>query len=293
MLGVPSLSDYVTRMQRGTIDGHEADEGALVAQWRAAAERRKSLQSTEAGIAENVQIRELPAAMAALVERVLADPVFVRAFDVLPIAFGLVELDTLVVYQRHVVLEHVERLTRRLGPEPSEEAIFRICLPFDRPPTEVHARHGSGGRFIFQSPSTDLRFIDARLLPADALTGMPPQGPLAGVIALLVGFGSNYLNVVRVGRHMALNNGYHRAYALRSLGITHAPCVIQAVAHHDELAFAGGSALTRDYRALFDSARPPLFKDFFDPALTQVVRAPRTRQQLQVSFSVEMLRVPE
>ena len=80
-----------------------------------------------------------------------------------------------------------------------------------------------------------------------------------------VGYGVRHLNVVRLGKRMVLNNGYHRAYALRAAGITHVPCMVQAIAHPEELAFAGGSSLIDNFDELFSSARPPLFKDFFDP----------------------------
>ena len=43
-------------------------------------------------------------------------------------------------------------------------------------------------------------------------------GVVAGVVGLVIGYSSNYLNVVAAERRPVLNNGYHRAYALRALG---------------------------------------------------------------------------
>ncbi len=111
-------------------------------------------------------------------------------------------------------------------------------------------------------------------------------------VAITVGFGARHLNAVRLGKRMVLNNGYHRAFALRSAGFTHVPCVVQSIAHPEELAFAGGSSLIDNFDDIFKSARPPLFKDFFDPELTTRIRMPRTRKQIQITVSVETIRVP-
>ena len=90
---------------------------------------------------------------------------------------------------------------------------------------------------------------------------------------------------------MVLNNGTHRAYALRAAGITRIPCVVQAIEHPDELAYAGGTELTEDYLALFQSPRPPLFKDFFDPNLAFEFDAAKTTRQIEISIDVKTVRI--
>jgi hypothetical protein len=292
LLGLPKLDEFVSFVKRRTEGGRQADEGALIDRWRVAADRYDQLQVSEKGLAETVEIRELSAPMQPMVERVLGDRYFKKVFSSLPVAFGLVELDKLVVYQRDVTIDHLERVRDRLGDDRSDEALFRTCLPFDHPRPHVSVGE-SAGRFVFHSASTDLRFLGAELLEPEQLGDFVPNGPAVGVVALVVGFGSNYLNAVRFGNRLVLNNGYHRAYALRSLGITHVPCVIQAASHAQEIGFAGSSTIGEHASLYFETPRPPLLKDFFDPVLTQSFRTPRMRRQVQISFNTSTLNIPE
>src|SRR5438128_1844359 len=78
----------------------------------------------------------------------------------------------------------------------STAAVFRFCLPYDHPPAEFRAGRISDDSFAFVSQSSDLRFLEAVMLRPDQVQGYQALGPVAGVIALVVGFGSNYLNVV-------------------------------------------------------------------------------------------------
>ena len=127
-------------------------------------------------------------------------------------------------------------------------------------------------RYVFRSDSTDFRFHEAALLRPEQLLDYEAFGPLAGIVGLVVGFGSNFLNVIRVEKRLILHNGYHRACALRKLGITHAPCVIQTVTRFDELDLAAKDVV-EDPDFYFRPARPPLLKDFFDPRIRKVHRA--------------------
>ena len=288
LLGVPTLADYVHRAQQAS---EAAAKDVAIDAWRRAAERYALLEKSESGVADSPPIAELPSAVASLRDRLIADPHFERTFAESPIAFGMVELDTLVAYQHHVSRDHATRLSALFGTSPSDEAIFELCLPLTHTAPDVQVSV-SGRKFIFQSAADDFRAHSPTLLETAALRAVTSGGPVAAGVGLTVGFGSSYLNVVRWANRLVLNNGYHRAYALRAMGITHVPCVIQAVLHADELAFAGESALIDDYADWFSAPRPPLFKDFFDPLLSTVLKRPRTRQQIQVSFTVETLRVP-
>ncbi len=83
-----------------------------------------------------------------------------------------------------------------------------------------------------------------------------------------------------------LHNGYHRAYALRSLGITHAPCIIQTLTRNDELGVAATKKVTQDPDFYLASARPPLLKDFFDPKIRKVHQVYKTLKMIEVGFEV-------
>lgn len=293
LLGVPPLAGYVDHVARRTIAGDRNDEAVLIDQWRAAAAHYQRLEQSEAGEADRVQIEPIPASMSARIDALVAEPGFSEGFGELPIAFGMVELDRLVVYQQHVSLSHAARFDAVLTEASSaEQAVFGICLPEPAHLPPIRFSKSGRGRFVFQSDVSDLRSFGARFLAAGSHSVMTPNGPAPAGIAIPVGFGVRHLNVVRLGQRMVLNNGYHRAYALRAAGITHAPCIVQAIAHPEELAFAGGSSLIANYDELFKSPRPPLFKDFFNPELTVHLRLPATRKQVQVTITIETLRVP-
>ncbi len=294
LLGIPTLTHYVERVRRRALDGEAFDAAGLIDAWRAAVQRFEALETDEAGLADDVPVDDLKPGVKPLSERLLANVPFQKTFDTLPIALGMVELDRLVVCQHRIVAAHAQELGAALGGDLDDESLFKLCLPLEaRPLPLIEASEAGHGCFVFRSELPDFRAHGPVLLGPEALQTLPNSGVLAGGVGLMVGFGSSWLNIVRFRGRMVLNNGYHRAYALRSLGVTHVPCVIQAVAHADELPFAGDASLSDDYATLFEAPRPPLFKDFFDPQLTLTLRLRRVMRQIQVRVSVETIRVPE
>jgi hypothetical protein len=53
-------------------------------------------------------------------------PIFRRSYGVVPSEIAMVELDRLVVYQKRINLDHVERLKTQLVADQSPEAIFKF-----------------------------------------------------------------------------------------------------------------------------------------------------------------------
>ena len=89
-----------------------------------------------------------------------------------------------------------------------------------------------------------------------------------------------------------MNNGSHRAYALREGGHSHVPCLIQTVASRDELEAVGVAELVQRPELYLDGARPPLLRDYFDHQLRTVIDAPLTARQIQVAFGYTQSDVP-
>lgn len=282
--------DFLSYMTEDTLP--PADPVRLAAEWQTASARFKEMQQTEAGWADEPPVGNLPKAIEPLVRQVAADPIFKRSFSAVPGAVGMVELDRLVASQKSVNLTHVERLKEQLGPAPDLEAVFRTCLPFDHPTPPIRAGRVASNSFVFSSDSNDLRFLESVLVNPEQLSGHQFSGPLAGVFGVAVGYGSNFLNAITCDRRLVLNNGFHRAYTLRALGVTHVPCVVQRLSGRSELEQVGRAAIRRDADIFFDQARPPVMKDFFDPALCRKVMRPRKTRQVRVTFTVEELDVP-
>jgi hypothetical protein len=286
------LQDFLAYMTDDTLDARAIDSARLAGEWRAAAARFKELQVTEAGWADEPPVGHLPKSLEPLVRQVAADPIFKRSFSAVPGAVGMVELDRLVASQKSVNLTHVERVKEQLGTAPTLDAVFRVCLPFDHPTPPCRAGRVASHSFVFTSDSNDLRFLESILIRPEQVSDYQPSGPLAGVVGVAVGYGSNFLNAIACDRRLVLNNGYHRAFALRALGVTHVPCVVQRLTSRGDLEFVGRAAIRRDADILLDFARPPVMKDFFDPTLSRRVSRARKSRQVRVTFTVEELDVP-
>ena len=144
----------------------------------------------------------------------------------------------------------------------------------------------------FSSPSSDLRLLDLNMIDPSTINGLEPGGAAIALVAATLGYGSNYLNALRVGNRLILNNGTHRAFALRDMGLTHAPCLIQNTTRREELDLAGVPDLEERADLFLTHPRPPLLKDYFDAKLRMLLNVPRTQRQLRVAVQVEQVDVP-
>jgi hypothetical protein len=291
LMGRPPMSEYIGFVSNQTVAGDQADQQALSAQWRAANDHVKALSRAESGVADNALVAEIDPTLKGLCDQVTSDEYFKKSFAIVPATLGLVELDRLVVFQKFINQTFANSLAERLGPDPKAEEIFRFCLPFDHPTPVVRSGRVAQNAFIFHSPSNDFRFLDATLLSPNQISGHKTNGPPSAYLAIVVGFGSNYMNAVNADGRLVLNNGSHRAYALRSLGVTHAPCVIQHVSRREELELIVPALHDKPDQYLVEP-RPSLLKDYFDPLLRSVHHMVRRNRQVKLSFGVEQVDVP-
>lgn len=293
LLGQPGLASYLDYVRDMTVGGATVDLSAVFEEWQRANDYYHELEEGEAWIADGAECLPLPPALEPLAEEVRAHPHFGNTFDVLPTTFAMVELDRLVVSQNHVTRQFAEAIKARLGPAPSQEAVFDLCFPRGHRDTPLEIRRLGSRRYAFSSDSTDLRFHDSVLLSAEQIPGYHSFGPIGGAVGLVVGFSSNFLNVVRSDNRLMLHNGYHRAYALRALGVRHVPCILRTVTRRAELDLVASDRVREHAALYFKSARPPLLKDFFDPRIRKVLQVQRTRKVIEVSFEVREYDVSE
>lgn len=286
LLGQPSLRKYLDHVEEMVVDGKIRARAALAAEWREANDYFYELETAEAGLADQAQALDLDAALRPLAAEVESDSRYRRTFDVLPTRFAMVELDRLIVSQPHVNLDHARRLQSQLGASPSEADLFRFCLPLERKETPVNVRKTGSKRYLFWSASSDLRFLEPALLTAAQVEKYESFGPLGGIVGLMVGFGSNFLNVIQSGTRLLLHNGHHRAFALRAMGVTHAPCIVQTVTRRDELGLVASHEVAAEPEFYFSAARPPLLKDFFDPKVRKILQIHKILRAIELSFEV-------
>lgn len=289
--GRPPMGEVLGFAAQAVYDA-EPDLGPVADAWRLANDRVRELEVEEAGFADNPAIKPLPKSLANEAQLVQRDPIFVRSFSLVPVQIALVELDRLVVFQKSINLRYVKELQDSIDPRPSPTQIFRMCLPYDHPVPPVRMSRTGPGTFTFQSDSNDFRFLDSVVLSPDKIVGYQVQGVASHFVVLPVGHGSNYLNAIHAQGRLVLNNGSHRAYALRDLGITHVPCLIQEVTRVEELSVVALGPLSDEADRYLVAPRPPVLKDYFDDRLRMLVSAPRTARQVAVAFGSERIDVP-
>jgi len=286
LLGQPHLGDYLSFVRDKVIGGDRISQRTLADEWRAANDLYYELEQSEAGAADGADCLTLPKALRGLERAVLSDRYFAESFDTLPVEIRIVELGRLVVSQSNIGCAFVDDLQRRLPAPTDLEALFRFCLPLDRPQAPVTVRRNGKDRFVFTSPSTDFRLHPPAILEAAQVGGLKSFGPVASILALGVGFGSNFLSAVRSDERLLLQNGYHRAFALLSAGVTHAPAVVQTVTRKDELRLAACDDVCEDPAFYFRAPRPPLLRDFLDPRLGKRLRAKPMQTSIEIEFKV-------
>jgi len=293
LLGRPTLKQLVRFVKSHAVN--PADAGALNEEWQAAHRQIETLQKLEAGFADNPRmtpLTELGKDYEELLLDLLKSPLLQNHFNTVPTDIALVELDRLVVYQKHIDLTFVETLKRQLGPMPDEAAIFDACLPFNPPQPPVKWSRVHRDTFVFMSPSNDLRFLETMRLEPNHIANYPPPGSVVGVIGLAVGFGTNFLNAIYAEGRLILNNGSHRAYALRDLGVTHVPCIVQHVSSREELDLVASDEVREHPDLYLKQARPSVLKDYFDPKLRKIVPVHRRMRQITVKFQIDEAYVP-
>ena len=287
LLGQPPLQSYLDYMQDTAIGGAQMSRSGLVDEWRAANDYWYELEQSEPGIADKVEIRELESSLKSCVDEVMASSRYRRGFNELPTRFAMVELEKLIVSQRHVDIRHTDRLKERLTDNYSAEELFWFCMPVRGAETPVDMRRLGSKRFIVWSKSSDFRFHEAALLDPAQFTGYEPFGPVGAAVGVMLGYGSNLLNVIQSDSRLLLHNGHHRAYAMLEMGITHAPCIIRTVTRRDEFNLLASADAAADPSFFFRAARPPLLKDFFDPRIRKVVKVPQLMRLLEISIDVK------
>jgi hypothetical protein len=152
--------------------------------------------------------------------------------------------------------------------------------------------HQGTNGWVFTSPSNDLRVMDATLLRADQVSGYQPRGIGGYVVAAIVGFSPNLLHVLQVEGRILLMNGSHRAYALRGAGVLRAPCLVLEVTRREELEVVASEEIKNKPDDYLKAPRPPVLKDYFDPALRKVVAVRPLLHQVQVGFVVNQTATP-
>lgn len=230
--------------------------------WEALQPKIAKLIEAEKGLSETIARENIPKEVHGKVQEIISNELFKKTFPG-PFSIEMVEIDKLIAPQKTVNLDFVKTLKDEVGVLPSAEKLIDFCLGFDRKKAPVSHLEVGPNQHAFSSVNTDLRFLGGFLKPLaeeDAnLAGLGGM-PVAAVIGF-VGYGFDAVNVLAAGKRYVLNNGFHRVYTLRSLGLKMIPVVVQ---HKTNIALEFPQSvfgIPREY--LLNHPRPILMKDFF------------------------------
>ncbi|AOW15179.1 hypothetical protein LPB72_21980 [Hydrogenophaga crassostreae] len=287
LLGPRHLEEWLDEVGALGLSGHLPDRSGLTDLWRVGQKEYARLALSEAGVADNAAIRPLPKSMARHIAQLVELEGVRRTFDTVPVAFGLVPLDALIISQYSMTQAVVDRIAEAHPVPISPKRLVELCLPLKAPAASFRLAGRSEKEFTFVADAHDMRFLDAQVIEPVNVQQAPVMGHPQAVIALSVGFSANLLNTVRYNGRIALNNGHHRALALRAMGMTHAPCLIQPCASMEDLQQAASSEILNNADLYFDTPRPPLLRDFDNPLLAHSFAAPRMRRVVTIKLDVQ------
>lgn len=291
MRGLFSLSRLIRFVRERCPPGH-VDEAVQLEQWRQAKAVALGLIDEESGYADNVGVQALPDDLQPLGAAALRQPSMHRITRQVPRAWCMVEVDRMVVFQESLNLRHLDELKRSFPIDPSAHEVMELATgqgPVAQP--TVHYSQADGD-YAFSSKSNDLRFLDVAVVDPSEIAHYEPYGAASHAIVVYLGFSDNVISATRVGRRVILTNGSHRAYLLRSLGIRYIPCLVTDANDSGLSDILLPAAIKQDREFYLHAARPPLFKDYNDVRLTQIVPVVRKDYVLRAKLDLKRTTVP-
>jgi len=278
------------RMQ--TLKEEVARYPEILGKWQDLQPAIQALQHTEAHLPDQSLLDPLPSELLPRLEEIAGDPLIEKSFAAIPFSFAAVEIDKLVAPQRSVNLEYATRLKKAFQERLSLVDLVEICLSPRREMPPIQHLEVAGNTHVFSSQNLDVRFLGAffKTLSSEDLQFADFGGIPAAAIITFVGYGSAPVNVFRVDNRLVLGNGFHRVFALRSLGVTKIPVLVQHVRNW-QLEFPPAlSGLPREY--LLGAPRPVLMKDFFQDGFSIVLRAKQRVKAVMLQQAVNQVDVP-
>jgi hypothetical protein len=192
-------------------------------------------------------ILALPAKHSMYVDQLRATPLHADLIQKMGASIKRVEIAPLLAYQFQVHTVQEKTMAAGIGRGSSLRQMLEVCLPigFENPPWKVK---GEGSRMTISSPSLNL-VLQSSTAP---IYGGVSNTPFSW-IGVPFGPASSFVVVAQFEGRCYLKNGYHRAYQLGRLGITHIPCLFVEVAKYEDAVLPGAVFP----RPLLESDNPP------------------------------------
>jgi len=291
LLAFASQGELLNYGRTQILDGESALPG-LFEKWQKLRPRVQGVLKDEAGLCDTISIEALPKELAEVAAKTESDVLFQRTFQQFPTKFAMVEVDKLVAPQRTVNLDYAARQADRFAANLSPSGLWDACGSLKREMDPIQHLEVAPNTHVFSSPNSDVRFLGAFMknLDDEDLNYAKTGGiPVAAVIAF-VGYGGSPVNGLKVGNRVVLNNGFHRVFSLRSLGVKKVPMAIQHVQNPDLEINGAIAGLPKEY--LLGAPRPVLMKDFFEPDFVADLDAKERIRTVGISIGLNQHDIP-
>lgn len=210
----------------------------------------------------------------------------------------MIKIDALITLQNFVNLDRVAKLVKQIKKDAMIDELLDYTFDFSRKPPTIRSHLISNNAILFSTDDHDVRPGKIEVRKISRYSENDKNGAIpALVIPIVEGESSIYCVRTYSTQQMpdgtskkvyflTLQNGIHRAYALRSLGIEYMPCLIIDPLTAGESNMLMGN-WTQERLQQNSSQRPPLMKDFFNPNLTEKFRVPKTSRCIKVEWKIE------
>jgi hypothetical protein len=259
----------------------------IVESWRKSASILREIEVKESGAADESTASPIDAKYSGKLDKIRSNVLFKTSFSTYPSEFRLVDIDKLIAVQRNVDLNYVEQLTQRVSKNIDMEQLIDFCLSPSQDVPSPQSLQLQPNLMTYSSPSKDFRFLGGypKKMTADDLQYAIGGGLPVAALILFVGYGAGSVNVLQARNRLILNNGFHRVYTLRKLGVEQIPVVVQQIGNPDLEMPLELYGLSREY--LLTHSRPILCRDFLTDALTVTLRLKNTIRSVRVQWAFE------
>lgn len=279
--------DAIIEYMRMAADEEQERIEGILSKWDDAKKTLIQIIKKEEGMQNQPSSREMNPLFDEKIRKITLSSSFQKAFRGRDYEFRMVEIDKLITPQVGVYVDFIEHLKSSFPQKITEDFIFDLCLSNSKENARISFLRLNDSTFLYSSDSTDFRVVDIESRPAQEPNPTEASKALPNTaLSVILGYGSQIVNVVSSGNKMVLSNGLHRLYALRSAGITHAPALVINNPIQIEL------SKYLQFDLIMNNPRPPMMKDFFNPELTTEVNLKPRKRALKISIQQELIEVP-
>jgi hypothetical protein len=223
-------------------------------------------------------------------------------FQVTPHTIKLVEIDKLIALQSHINVERVKGFAKLVKKDSTISELLDFCLVPRKTNSKIEVSLVAQNSYMFCSDDEDIRLANPEIQELPKFDD-PISKENCPALVLKVICGDPFIYVIKTYSQMptqfgmvkhyqlTLQNGFHRAYLLRSLGFTHMPCiVIEPVSSNETQLLTGNWPPEKLQQTTM--LRPPLLKDFFNHDVSETVKVRKRKTCWKISWVAERIMSP-